>query len=260
VAEQLPGKLAVDSGDEFDRRAWIEIAGIEKAPGIEREPVIKIVAVALDRSIEALPAGVDIESLKSKLLHYATREIHDPSDDMISTIEVMVRNTYRGLLKDDLHEIFKIIDKVSDKDIALAIYHMLNRVVGRAVVAGMNDPNPTLVEYRKKTEEWEGRAKRKANVAALKRREKMRPFIEDSPRARGFSGLAAMYKALMGRPEFVSVVQEAEHRSRLINKDNGEIPKGLNPRQIKGDIEAILVALDAEAELAEKAGLDENAT
>ena len=49
-----------------------------------------------------------------------------------------------------------------------------------------------------------------------------------------------MYKDLMKRPEFRSVLL-----------------KSVNPRQIKGDIEAILVAIDTEAELAEKAGLDE---
>ena len=159
---------------------------------------------------------------------------------MVSTIEVMVCNSCRGLLKDELHEIFKIIDKVTAKDDARKIYSVLDRVVGWAIMAGMNNPNPAIIEYRKETTEWSRRAKRKANVAALERREKMRPFVEDYLNVHGVSGLAAMYKDLMKRPEFRSV-----------------LPKSVNPRQIKGDIEAILVAIDTEAELAEKAGLDE---
>lgn len=153
----------------------------------------------------------------------------------------MVCNTYRGLLKDELNVIFKVIDKASNKDNAREIYHTLDRIVHWAVMAGMNNPNPALIECRKETTEWVRRAKRKANVAALERREKMRPFVENFLQDDGFRGLAAMYKALMKRGEFIS-----------------SLPKSVNPRQIKGDMEAILVAIDAEAELAEKAGLAES--
>jgi hypothetical protein len=84
VSESAEPITAAGSGDEVDRRAWIEIVGTEKGRGVTREPAIKLAPMALERSIEPLPTSVDIESLKSKLLHHATREIHDPSDDMIS--------------------------------------------------------------------------------------------------------------------------------------------------------------------------------
>jgi hypothetical protein len=228
----MSGKRSVSNwtesipGDDVDRRTWVEVAGIEPR-GIEREPFIKLAPMALERSIEALATGVDIESLKSQLLSHTTRETPDPSEDGISTIEVMVCNSCRGRLRDELQEIFKIIDKVSAKDGAREIYSVLDRVVGWAIMAGMNNHNPALIEYRKETTEWSRRAKRKANVAALERREKMRPFVEDYLKVHGVSGLAAMYKDLMKRPEFRSVLL-----------------KSVNPRQIKGDIEAILVAID----------------
>jgi hypothetical protein len=229
VAEQLPGKLAksitaVSPGDEVDRRTWMEVVGTGKL-GIKLKPMA-------ERSIEPLPVSTDIESLKSKLMRHSVREIPDPSDEMCSTIEVMVCNSWRGRLKDELYEIFKIIDKVSDDDNARAIYHTLNHVVRSAIMAGRHNPNPSLIEYRKATTEWARSAKRKANVAAEERRRKMCPFVVDFLRDHEFRGLATIYKALMGRPEFRAV-----------------IPKSVNPRQIKGDIEAILVAIDTEAEL-----------
>jgi hypothetical protein len=120
----MSGKRSVSNwtesipGDDVDRRTWVEVAGIEPR-GIEREPFIKLAPMALERSIEALATGVDI-----------TRETPDPSEDGISTIEVMVCNSCRGRLRDELQEIFKIIDKVSAKDDAREIYSVLDRVVG----------------------------------------------------------------------------------------------------------------------------------
>jgi hypothetical protein len=227
-------------GDEVDRRAWIEIVGTGKAGGIKLAPMA-------ERSIEPFPVGAEIESLKSKLLHHATREMPDRSDDMASTIGVMVRNSCRGRLRDELYEIFKIIDKLTDKDDVGAIYNTLDRAVHWAIMAGMHNPNPALIKFRQETKGWARRAKRTANVLAQERREKMRPFVEDFLQVHGFSGPATMYKALMKRPEFVILVDEANRRSSAIDKDKGRIPKGLNPRQIKDDIEAILVTLDAEA-------------
>ncbi len=72
----------------------------------------------------------------------------------------------------------------------------------------------------------------------------MRPFVrevaKEFPNVQEFNRLAtAIYKVLMKRPEFRSV-----------------LPKSLNPRQIKGDIEAILVVMDIQASLAHDIGFD----
>ena len=128
---------------------------------------------------------------------------------------------------------------MTDKEDARQIYGALDRAVKNACALGMSHPDGGFRELRQEMEECARRAKRKANIAALERREKMRPFVEDFLSAHGYPGLAPMYKVLMKQPEFVSV-----------------LPKSVNPRQIKGDIEAILWVLDDEAELREK-GLDE---
>jgi hypothetical protein len=174
--------------------------------------------------------------LKNDLLR-ATRktEIPNPNDDIISGAEVYARHVFKKLLADDLQDTFEILDNMKNKDNAKDIYKALERVARHAFLVGTFSPSDGIKEYRKKTEEWARRAKRKANVAAKERREKMLPSVEDFLQVNGFPGLAIMYKALMKRPEFVSV-----------------LPKNVNPRQIKGDIEAILTEIETAAELAER--------
>jgi hypothetical protein len=174
-------------------------------------------------------------------LGYAQNEVPDPFDDVISSAETEVCNSFKQLLKEELRKIFKVLDTMNVGD-ALAIYESLDRSIFWAIGAGISNPNPVFGRLRKDVEEAARRAKRKANTAARERREKMRPFVEDVavdfPQVHEFSRLAtAMYKALMKRTEFRNV-----------------LPKSLNPRQIKGDIEAILVAIDIEAEQTHDAG------
>jgi hypothetical protein len=193
-------------------------------------------AVALEK------VSAEIEYLKSDLLGYAQKnEVPDPFDDVISSAETEVCNSFKQLLKEELRKIFKVLDTMNVGD-ALAIYESLDRSIFWAIGAGISNPNPVFGRLRKDVEEAARRAKRKANTAARERREKMRPFVEDVavdfPQVHEFSRLAtAMYKALMKRTEFRNV-----------------LPKSLNPRQIKGDIEAILVAIDIEAEQTHDAG------
>ena len=82
----------------------------------------------------------------------------------------------------------------------------------------------------------------------------MRPLVEEAAKdfhgIHKFSSLAtAVYKVLQNQSEFVSLVDEANRQSRSIDKAKGLIQKGLLPRQIKEDIEAVLLALDEEAGL-----------
>jgi hypothetical protein len=261
----MPGKRSVSSstesitavgpGDEVGQGAPVEGGSIGKAG-----PVVEFAPMA-ERLIEPLSGDAKIESLKSKLLHRTTPETPpDPSEDVVAVAEVMWRNIYRKFLKDELCEIIKILDKMTDKDEVRKIYRALDRAIHNAVVLGMHTVG--FIELRQQMEESARRAKRTENVAARKRREKMRPFVEEFVQVNGFWGPATTYKALMKRGEFVSVIDEADRQSRSIDKHKARIPKGLNPRQIKGDIEAILVAIDTEAELAEREGrsLDESET
>jgi hypothetical protein len=185
----------------------------------------------------------EIESLKTELLHHTTPEILEPSNDIVSSAEAMVCNSCRQLLKAELCDIFRIVEKITDKNDAMAIYRALDRAVQYAILTGMNNPNPVFGKLRQDMEESARRAKRGANIAAQERREKMRPFVEDFLQVHGFRGLAIMYKALIKLPEFKSV-----------------LPRQVNPRQIKSDMDAILCAIDAEAEAKADAALGEGDT
>ena len=218
VSESTESITAV--GDEVGQGAPVEGGSIGKAG-----PVVEFAPMA-ERLIEPLSGDAKIESLKSKLLHHATPETPpDPSEDVVAVAEVMWRNIYRKFLKDELCEIFKILDKMTDKDDARKIYGALDRAVHSAVAVGMHNPNPAFIELRQEMEESARREKRTANVAARERREKMRPFVEEFVQVNGFWGPATTYKALMKRPEFVSVIDGADHQSRSIDKRKARIPK-----------------------------------
>ena len=193
------------------------------------------------------PVLAEIESLKSSLLRYTALEtdILDPSNEIVSSAQVFACNGAKKLLQEHLYDIFKLFDKMKKKDDTRAIYEELDRVVLMALIAGMHAPNDQLEKLRQDKKTARARAALPANVAARKRREMMRPLVEevakDFPEIHEFSSLAtAINKVLMKRPEFRNL-----------------LPKNLNPRQIKGDIEAILMELDDEADLARGAGLDE---
>jgi hypothetical protein len=196
-----------------------------------------------ERQIEPLVA---LEFLRKKLLRNSARkaQIPDFSEDPVGDIEAVSCNKFRSLLEGELIKISDILDKMTDGRDAVAIYTALDRAVQWAIWSGRNDPNPITARMRQHMPEVARRARREANIAAQERREAMRPFVEDIakdfPVADGFRRrVAAIYKALMKRPDF-----------------KGVLPKAVNPRQIKGDIEEILDKIDAEAILATWPSLD----
>jgi hypothetical protein len=197
------------------------------------------------RSAPGKSVGAEIESLKSKMLHPALLNMRDIPDDVVGGIEAMVRYSCEQSLNYELRKIFKILDKMTENSYAvLQVYKSLDSAIHFATLAGMNNPNPAFAKLRQDVAGMAKRAKRKANVAAEERRKKMRPFVEDIKKdfrgIDGFSRLAtAMYKALMKRSDFVDV-----------------LPRSATPRQIKSDIQAILEAIDDEAEASREGALE----
>jgi hypothetical protein len=183
---------------------------------------------------QSMPKVDEIESLKKTLLDYTDKiEIHDPSVDIISSAEVYASNSCKELLAKDLRKLFKILDKLKDKDDVRSIYNALDDVVRWAVLVGNFNPSNEIKEHRRERREAAIRDKRTANIAAKKRRDKMRPFVEEV--AKEISTATQAYKTLMKRPEFVTALD-----------------RNTNPRQIKADIGAVLMELDVEADFAER--------
>ena len=152
----------------------------------------------------------------------------------------MVRNIYRKFLKDELWEIFKILDKMTDKDEARKIYGALDRAVYNAVVLGTSDPNPGVHRASPKDGRKGTQGKTDGKCRCPRTTGKDAPLCEGFRTGQRILGPATTYKALMKRPEFVSVIDGADRQSRSIDNPKGRIRKGLNPPQIKGDSKLFL--------------------
>jgi hypothetical protein len=151
VSNSAESISAVGPGDKVGQGAPVEGGRIGKAGA-----VVEFAPMA-ERLIEPLSGDAKIESLKSKLLHRTTGETPpDPFEDVVAAAEVMCRNIYRKFLKDELYEIIKILDKMTDKDEVRKIYGALDRAIHNAVVLGMHTVG--FIELRQEMEESARRA------------------------------------------------------------------------------------------------------
>jgi hypothetical protein len=179
--------------------------------------------------------SAEIESLKNELLRYAARktEIPDASEDWPSSLESQISNASANLLREKLHNIFGLVDKTKD---AAAIYETLDFIIIAAMMVGAHRPSEaieTLHRIRKTEEAREAREASPARVAVRKRRELMRPLVEEI--ANDFAHhpererVMAVRRALLKRDDFIRL-----------------LPKALkDPRFIKSDIEAILLSSES---------------
>jgi hypothetical protein len=178
--------------------------------------------------------SVGIETLKSAMLRHTVLEFEiDPSVDIVGSGESMHRNGLRLLVKHYLEAIFQQLDKTENSEESGKIYIALEKLIENAIMLGSHNHHPLPQFLRQRMKDSALRAKRAQNIAAEKRRAKMRPLVLDAARGVGEGRpeilelnrlVSPVYKALMKQPEFVIL-----------------LPKTLNPRQIKSDIQAILV-------------------